>query len=176
MPDSPPCPERVALRGRLREALARLDERLEIVAEDVLGLESRIDVVARDARGGLVVALVAERGRDLERLADVLAQSAWLAPRVQDWLKIAPGLKIRPERGVRTLLAATEFDPRTLAAASRMGDAAPALLRIAEAPPAAFRPAGAAASTPAPTAARGEAPAPASTLSVFRTGLDPDDL
>jgi hypothetical protein len=165
-----PCSERDTLRSRLREALACLDERLEIVAEDVLGLDSRIELVARDSQGGLVVALAAERGRDLERFADALAQGAWLEPRSSDWLKIAPDLGIRPERGVRLLLAAEEFDPRTLAAAGRLGDAAPILLRIV-APPASGRRPGA----PKLTAPGTGGAAPRPTASVFRTGLDPLD-
>jgi hypothetical protein len=175
MPEPPPCPERTTLRFRLREALARLDERLEVVAEDVLGLDSRIDLVARDARGGLVAVLVAEPGGDLERLADALAQSAWLEPRIADWLKFAPGLGLRPERGVRLILAAADFDPRTLAATGRLGEAAPSLLRL----PGARSDGGRALARPeAPsptTGAAGAAPT-GPVASVFRTGLDPQDL
>jgi hypothetical protein len=121
--ESPPLPpERVELLQRLRKRLPTLACPLEIVAEQVLGLDSRIDFVTRDPHGQVVLVLLAERGCDLAQLADSLAQCSWMQPRVADWLKIAPQLGLRPELGVRALLLAPELDPRTLAAARSLGD------------------------------------------------------
>lgn len=102
---------------QLRGLLPKLADPLEIIAEQILGLESRIDIVARDRRGQVVLVFLAEPGSDLRLLADALAQRSWVEPRVADWLKLAPRLGLRPELGVRLLLLASRFDPRTSAAA-----------------------------------------------------------
>jgi hypothetical protein len=111
--------ERLALRG----ALLRLTPPLETIAEDVLGLVSRIELVAKDPDGAVTVVLVAEAGADLARLGDGIAQQAWLAPRLPDWSQLAPHLGLATERGVRLLLAAPRFDARTRAAAEAVGQA-----------------------------------------------------
>lgn len=107
-------PELLRLVGR---HLGHLEEPLEVIAEQLLGLDARIDFVARDRSGQVVLVFLAESGADLATLANALAQCAWTEPRVADWLKLAPGLELRPESGVRALLLASELDPRTLAAA-----------------------------------------------------------
>src|SRR5262245_42731047 len=109
--------ERLALRG----ALLRLRPPLETIAEDVLGLVSRIDLVARDPDGAVTVVLVAEPGGDLERLAEGIAQRVWLGLRLPDWNQLAPHLALAAEPGVRLLLAAARFDDRTRAAAEALG-------------------------------------------------------
>ena len=111
-------PERPEMLRQLRNRLPRLADPLEVVAEQILGLESRIDFVAKDRRGQVVLVFLAEPGSDLLLLADSLAQRSWLEPRVADWLKLAPQLGLRPELGVRVLLLASQFDPRTIAAAN----------------------------------------------------------
>jgi hypothetical protein len=113
-------PERSELLRRLRSRLPNLADPLEIVAEQVLGLDSRIDFVAKDRRGQVVLVFVADRGSDLGLLADSLAQRSWMEPRVADWLKLAPQLGLRPELGVRVLLLAPQLDPRTIAAAKSL--------------------------------------------------------
>ena len=110
-------PDRAGLLRQLRSRLPKLPDPLEIVAEQILGLESRIDFVAKDQRGQVVLVFLADRGSDLGLLADSLAQRSWMEPRVADWLKLAPQLGLRPELGVRVLLLAPHLDPRTIAAA-----------------------------------------------------------
>jgi hypothetical protein len=164
-------------RGRhpalLERALSRWEESLEPFLSDALGAETRIDLVARDGQGGAVVVLMAEAGRDLERLAEALAQAAWLAPRLGDWARLAPELRLRPERGATALLVARDFDERTRLAARALGparirlarlegsDETPTLRLVDAAPSGSLAPRG-----PAKTPLR----------SVFRTGLRDEDL
>jgi hypothetical protein len=105
--------ERLALRG----ALLRLAPPLEAIAEDVLGLVSRIDLVTRDPDGAVTLVLVADAGDDLARLSEGLAQRTWLAPRLADWNQLAPHLALATDRPVGVLLIAPGFDDRTRAAA-----------------------------------------------------------
>ena len=112
--------ERARALRELRSRLPKLPDPLEIVAEQILGLESRIDFVARDRRGQVVLVFLADRGSDLGLLADSLAQRAWMEPRVADWVKLAPQLGLRPQLGVRVLLLASHLDPRTVAAAKSL--------------------------------------------------------
>ena len=168
-------PPRPALLGAIAQALAALDPPLRVVAERVLGLDARIDLVARDARGGVAVVCVAEAGEDLARLADALAQRSWLEPRLRDWLQIAPDLPIDPERGVRALLLAPRFDARTLAAARALGEATLELAvwrarREATGWTAELETVG------GPEPGPGEALLVAPPESLFRTGLDEADL
>lgn len=124
-------PERRAQRDRLalRGALLRLTPPLEAIAEDVLGLVSRIDLVARDPDGAVTLILVANAGTDLARLSEGIAQRVWLAPRLADWNQLAPHLGLAAERGVRLLVVAHRFDERTRAAADALG---PDLVQLAE--------------------------------------------
>ena len=168
-------PPRSALLRAISDALVELDPPLTPVAERVLGLDARIDLVARDDRGGVVVAVVAAAGEDLSRLTDALAQRAWLEPRLPDWLQIAPTLPIDPGRGVRALLLAPRFEPRTLAAARALGDATMEL--------ATYRARREAAgwtveieAIGTPETGPGEAVLVAPPESLFRTGLDEADL
>lgn len=117
-------PPRARLLAGLGALLPSLPEPLYLVAEQMVGLEGEIDAVARDSRGRAVVIRVAETGQDLAAFTDLLAQRDWLEPRLRDWLKLSPGLGLKPELGVAALLLAGEFDPRTVAAARsiREGD------------------------------------------------------
>jgi hypothetical protein len=117
-------PPRARLLASLGALLPSLPGPLYLVAEQVVGLEGEIDAVARDGRGRAVVIRVAETGEDLAAFTDLLAQRDWLEPRLRDWLKLSPGLGLRPELGVAALLVAGEFDARTIAAARsvREGD------------------------------------------------------
>jgi hypothetical protein len=112
-----PQRERLALRG----ALLRLTPPLETIAEDVLGVVSRIDLVTRDPDGAVTVVLVAQAGGDLARLGEGIAQRSWLAPRLADWNQLAPHLALAAERGARLLLLAPRFDDRTRAAVEALG-------------------------------------------------------
>ena len=113
-------PARSETLRQLRSRLPKLPDPLEIIAEQVLGLESRIDFVAKDSRGQVVLVFLADRGSDLGLLADSLAQRSWMEPRVADWVKLAPHLGLRPQLGVRVLLLASHLDPRTIAAAKSL--------------------------------------------------------
>jgi hypothetical protein len=113
-------PARSEMLRQLRSRLPKLPDPLEIIAEQVLGLESRIDFVAKDPRGQVVLVFLADRGCDLGLLADSLAQRSWMEPRVADWVKLAPHLGLRPQLGVRVLLLACHLDPRTIAAAKSL--------------------------------------------------------
>ncbi len=170
---APEPSERAELLRLLRSRLPKLADPLEIVAEQIFGLESRIDFVAKDQRGQVVLVAVADRGSDLTAFGGLLAQCSWMEPRVADWLKIAPHLGLRPELGVRALLLAPHLDPRTLAAARSVerpvielgiwrpfsnGAGVEILIDVQEASP------------PAPT------PAVGAIASRFRTGLRPEDL
>lgn len=120
-----PQRDRLALRG----ALLRLTPPLETIVEDVLGVVSRIDLVTRDPDGAVTVVLVAQAGADLARLAEGIAQRAWLAPRLADWNQLAPHLALAADRGARLLLVAPRFDDRTRAAVEALG---PDGVRLAE--------------------------------------------
>jgi len=108
--------ERLALRG----ALLRLTPPLESVAEDVLCAISRVDLVARDPEGAVWIVLLTGEGADLARLAEGIAQCAWLSPRLRDWEQLAPHLQL-DTAGVRLLLACPRFDERTRLAATALG-------------------------------------------------------
>ena len=154
----------------LRAILGRLEDPLELLAEDVLGLESRIDAVARDRRGGAVVVLRPAVGAGLEAVADALAQARWLEPRLPDWLKLAPDLGLRPERGARGLVLSNEISPRMRAAAAATQGRVE--LQRMEAPTAAW----AAPAASLPPRALGPAGEPVRLRSVFRTALQDGDL
>jgi hypothetical protein len=111
---SPPLGE---LRRALRGAVARMGRPLRVLAEDVCGLDGAIDLVAADPAGRVVLVLVGEAGGDLELVGHGLAQRAWLAPRLRDWLKLVPDLAIRPDERIDLLLVAPELGARARAAA-----------------------------------------------------------
>jgi hypothetical protein len=106
-----------ARRQALRRALEARGDRLRIVAEDLLGAETRIDWVAVAPGGELWLVLLGEAGRDLELVARGLAQRAWVEARLPDWLQLAPELGARPEAGVIALLLCPAFGPEARAAA-----------------------------------------------------------
>jgi hypothetical protein len=105
----------------LHAALSQLEQPLEPVVEGILGLDTRIDAIARDAGGRAWAILRCEPDRAAARLTEGLAQCSWLEPRLDDWLKLAPELGIRPEAGVGLVLLCTAFDAHTRAAARTLG-------------------------------------------------------
>jgi hypothetical protein len=88
---------------------------LRVLAENVLAEGSRIDLVARDALGDLIVVMIGRVGEDLEHFTRVLAHRAWVEQRVPDWLQLAPELEL--SSNVHALLVCPEFQPETTAAA-----------------------------------------------------------
>jgi hypothetical protein len=162
-----------AQRRALRHALGSEWQRVRVIAEDVLGAESRIDCIAVGPDGGTLLILLGEPGRDLELVARGLAQRAWVEAHLPDWLKLAPELGVRPELGVAVLLLCPVFGAEALAAARALGPGRIALASCHFAPDGselrAFL-------TPidlgSPQPAESSAPARAE----FRTGLTDDDL
>jgi hypothetical protein len=110
------------LRRTLRSEFEQLEPGLRVLAEDFLGLEANLDLLATDADGRLVLALVADPGRELEGIANAMAQAEFCAPRIRDWQKLAPDLPLRPEGEVRTFLLAREFPAPALLAARALGE------------------------------------------------------
>jgi hypothetical protein len=165
-------------RRALRRALASHWPELRVVAEDVLGAESRIDLVAVGPAGEVLLLLAGEPEHDLELVARGLAQRAWVEAHLPDWLKLAPDLGARPEAGVAVLLLCDHFGAEALAAARALG---PGRIAIAAChwvadgselrawlAPIELEATGAPAAPAAPVAP----PAPP----VFRTGLRDEDL
>ncbi len=130
MPDLRLCPPppRDDLLRQLRLRLGDLAPGLRLLAEGLLGAESRIDFVASEPDGQVVLVLVGDEGDDLALLARGLAQKAWAEARLRDWLQLAPELGIRPEAGARLWLLSPGFDPQTRAAALALGAEGPQLV------------------------------------------------
>jgi len=120
-PESDSSESLAARRRALRHALGSEWQRVRVIAEDVLGAESRIDWVAVGPDGETLLALLGEPRRDLELVARGLAQRAWVEAHLPDWLKLAPELGVRPELGVALLLLCPAFGPEALAAARALG-------------------------------------------------------
>lgn len=115
---APPREELLAqLRGRLGHAVpgARL------LAERILGADARIDFVALEPNGRIVLILVGEHDRDLELVGRGLAQRAWVTSRLRDWIQLAPNLGLRPDAQVRVLLACPSYRLETRAAVRAIG-------------------------------------------------------
>jgi hypothetical protein len=109
------------LRRSLRAALEALEGGLRVLAEDFLGLEDAVDLVAADRARRLVVVLAADPGRELEAVARALAQCEFLGPRVADWKKLQRELPLDPEAGSRALVLAREFPAPARLAARALG-------------------------------------------------------
>jgi hypothetical protein len=81
-----------------------------------LGANARIDFVAVEPPGRVVLILVGEDGEDLELIGRALAQRAWVEPRLRDWIQLGPNLGLMPNAGVRAILLCPAFRAETLAA------------------------------------------------------------
>jgi hypothetical protein len=111
---TPPPDER---RRALRDALRTVVPGWRPLAENVLGADTRIDWVGRDAEGRCVIALVGRAGDDLALVAEGLAQRSWVAERVADWAQLAPESGLRAGAEVVVVLLAPQFRPAAIAAA-----------------------------------------------------------
>jgi hypothetical protein len=109
---------RAEVRRRLRTRLAELDEPLRILAEEIRGEEEAvIDWVAALPNGRVVVGLLRLEEGDACFLTEGLVQRAWVAARLRDWEKLAPGLDIRSELRPVLLLVAPGFSRKLRLAA-----------------------------------------------------------
>lgn len=187
MPDLTPAapPPRPELLRELRLQLPAVAPGLRVVAHDLLGAQTAIDLVCVDPQGRAVLALIGEPARDLELVARGLAQRAWVARRLRDWLQLAPDLGIRPEAGVRVLLLAPEFGPEARTAVAALGADAPELwglrcLRNGSGVAVVLEPPDATPPSPAASDRSSGEPSPpkspAAPQPVFRTGLTEADL
>ena len=110
------------VRRQAREQLGQLTPGLRVIAEDVMGPVSSIDLLAVDPDGGVVAVLIAT-GEDEEPalLTRAIAHRAWIAERVGDWCKLAPELGIAPKRPALCVLLAPNFGDETRLAARALG-------------------------------------------------------
>ncbi len=122
-------PRRPQLVEGLRLRLGEVVPALRLIAEGVLGAESRIDFVGVEPTGRLVLILVGEAGEDLELIARAVAQRAWVAPRVRDWIQLAPNVGMRPGAGARAVLLCPSFRREAESAAAALGDEVVSLAR-----------------------------------------------
>ena len=111
-----PPPPRKELIERLAARLHAVVPGFRPLASDLLADRSRIDVFGVAEDGGPVLALIGQDGEELILLARALAQREWLAPRLPDWLKLAPDLGVRSELPVRALVLCPGFGPESQAA------------------------------------------------------------
>ncbi len=171
-------PARAELLRQLGERLTELIPGARLLAERLLGADSRIDFVTADPSGRVILVIVGEEGQDLELIGRGLAQRAWIEPRLRDWLQLSPSLGIRPEVAIKVWLLSPSVRPESVAAANQVGSDTLAwavyrcirngsqietVLEILSAPP----------TTPAQARALEPSPADASG---FRTGLSDADL
>ncbi|MCP3986413.1 MAG: hypothetical protein GY723_18690 [bacterium] len=105
----------------LRAALLELTDPLEVIARDILGCGGHIGWIVRDPTGRVGLVQRALPGRDLEAWAELVAQLAWLAPRLADWHQLAPERRLDPSLSPRALLVADSFEERTRLAAASSG-------------------------------------------------------
>jgi hypothetical protein len=122
-------PRRPQLVEGLRTRLCEVVPALQLIAEGVLGANSRIDFVGVEPTGRVVLILVGEKDDDLELIARAIAQRAWVEPRIRDWIQLAPNLGVRPGAGVRVVLLCPSFRHETEAAAAALGDQTVSLVR-----------------------------------------------
>ncbi|MDH3686063.1 MAG: hypothetical protein OEP95_07545 [Myxococcales bacterium] len=105
----------------LEGLLGASPEPLRLIVRDVQGLGGPIDAVACDATGTPVLIGIATPDGAADPLGSLLAQRAWLAPRIRDWLQLNPQLPFRPDVRPRMLLLAGQWEAATLAAAAEIG-------------------------------------------------------
>jgi hypothetical protein len=114
-------PPRAELLEQLRSCLGHAVPGVRVLAENLLGIETTIDFVALEPTGRVVLILVGVPGEDLELVGRGLAQRAWVAARLGDWIQLAPNLGIQPGAEVRVLLLCSAFGPESRAAVQAIG-------------------------------------------------------
>ncbi|MDG2334161.1 MAG: hypothetical protein P8Q97_08055 [Myxococcota bacterium] len=119
-----------AIRAEAREQLGQLGQGLRVIAEDVMGLTSSIDLLAVDPDGGLVAILIAsEPDQEPALLGRGIAHRAWADQRAKDWCTLAPELAIAWDRPARCILLAPDFGEETRLAARTLGSDTVLLVR-----------------------------------------------
>ena len=163
----------------LRERIADALPESRLIAEGILGAESRIDFVAVEPSGRLAVLVVGESGEDLAAIGRALAHRAWVEARLPDWLQLSPQLGATAQAGVCATVLCPSFSDDARVAATALGESTLRLVRyhfvrngsglqiLVEKP--SHPPVVASNRTPAP-------PDGAATEPVFRTGLTDADL
>ncbi|HPG27835.1 MAG: hypothetical protein H6748_10895 [Spirochaetaceae bacterium] len=106
-------PDRASLRRAVRHRLRRDEPALRVVAEGFLAEASPIDLLAVGAEGELVSIRLADRDEEAVALTRLLSDLAWLRPRLEDLLKLAPGLGLEPSAEPRGVLVAPDFGAET---------------------------------------------------------------
>lgn len=112
---------RAELRAALRRSHGALDPSLRILAEDLLGAGSNIDLVAADPAGRVALILIGDEGGDRELFTRAIAQRAWVTARLRDWIQLAPSLGLDIDAPVRLSLLCPSYAAETLAAAAALG-------------------------------------------------------
>ena len=120
---------RAELVGLLRARIGHAVPGARLLAEGILGEGGRIDLVAVDPAGGVVLVLVGEPGQDLELVARALAQRAWVEARLGDWAQLAPDLGLRSDTRARVCLLCPSFGAEATAAARALGPQVVRLVR-----------------------------------------------
>lgn len=110
---------RAALVSAVARRLPSVVSGFQLIAENWLAESSRIDLLGT-ADGDVVIACIADRGRELEGLGRALAHTQWVQPRLSDWLKLAPQLDFSPDSTVRSVLVCASMSPETRAAAEAL--------------------------------------------------------
>lgn len=118
----PGLPAAAALRRAVRHELRRLEESLQVIAEDFLAERTAIDLLARGSEGELVSIRIGRSGEDASLLTCLLADCAWLAARTRSWLALAPELDLDPTAPVRGLLLCPDFRQETRTASTGLAD------------------------------------------------------
>ncbi len=113
----------------LRERIADAVPGGRLIAEGILGAESRIDFVAVEPSGGVVLLVVGDRGEELAAIGRALAQRAWVEARIPDWLQLAPQLGVVALAGVRASVLCPSFSDDARAAAAALGESTLRLVR-----------------------------------------------
>ncbi len=111
-----PPPPHTQLIDRIERGLSEMGYGTRSIARDVLAADGPIDLVLADGQGRVVLVVVRDSGDAREILADGLAHRAWVAPRIRDWVQLAPDRGLQSEVAPQLLLIAPHFDDRVRAA------------------------------------------------------------
>ena len=171
------------LQAQIRAEVEHLDPAWRVIAQGVLGLEDRIDLIAIDGRGRLVVTLLGLAGDD-DRvlLTRLIAQRAWVTARMGDWAQLAPELELDPEAPVRGVMMAPDFCTQTRESVTQLEELGLELIRYTSLrsrgrPQLVLSPMEISNARFSDTETRGPRPGRAKPSgSVFRSGLSEEDL